>query len=68
MTCATAGLISNLSISHLLAKLSELLMHRLGSPKGVVAGISVCLDIFFIRRISKRNIRVSPVPPPVETA
>ena len=42
MTYATAGLISTLSISYLLAKLSELLIHMIGSPKGVVAGISVC--------------------------
>ena len=55
MTCATARLISNLSISYLLIKLSELLIHRLGSPKGVVADISVCLVI-------------SPVPPPVTIA
>ena len=33
------GLTSHLSISYLLAELSELLIHRLGSPKGVVAGI-----------------------------
>ena len=46
MTYVTAGLISYLSISYLLAKLSELLIHRLGSPKWcVVAGISVCPDI-----------------------
>ena len=36
----------NLSISYLLAKLSKLLIHRLGSPKGVVAGISV-IGYFF---------------------
>ena len=47
MTCATAGLISYLSISYLLAKLSELLIHRFCSPKCVVAEISVCSDISF---------------------
>ena len=36
MTYATAGLISYLSISYLLANLSELLSHSLGSPKCVV--------------------------------
>ena len=39
-TCASAGLTSYLSISYMLAELSELLIHRLGSPKCVVAGIS----------------------------
>ena len=47
MTCATAGLISYLSISYLLAKLSELLIHMFCSPKCVVAEISVCSDISF---------------------
>ena len=47
MTYATSCLISYLLISYLLAKLSELLIHRLGSPKCVVAGISVCSDILF---------------------
>ena len=47
MTCTTAGLLSYLSILYLSAKLSELLVHRLGGPKCVVAGISVCSDIFF---------------------
>ena len=47
MTCATAILISYLSISYLLDKLSELFIHRLGSPKCVVGEISVCSDIFF---------------------
>ena len=45
MKYATSCLISYLLISYLLAKLSELLIHRLGSP--VVAGISVCSDILF---------------------
>ena len=52
-----SGLISYLSSSYLLTKLSELLIHRLGSPKCVVAKISVCSD-FFIKRIAKRKIRV----------
>ena len=47
MTCASAGLTSYLSISYLLAKLSELLIDRLGSPKCVVAEIPVCSDISF---------------------
>ena len=47
MTCDTAGLISYLSISYMLAKLSELLIHRFCSPKCVVAEISVCFDISF---------------------
>ena len=51
-----------------LAILSELLIHRLGSPKCVVTGISVCSDFFFIKRISKRKIRISAVPPSVTTA
>ena len=44
MTCATASLISYLSISYLLTKLSE---HRFCSPKCVVAEISVYSDISF---------------------
>ena len=44
MTCATAGLISYLSISYLLAELFELLIHRFCSPKCVVAELSVCSD------------------------
>ena len=56
MTYASAGLISYLSISYLLAKLSELFIHRLGSPKCMVAGISVCTDIyFFIERVAKQK-------------
>ena len=47
MACDTAGLISYLSISYLLAKLSELLIHRFYSPKCVVADRSVCSDISF---------------------
>ena len=47
MKCPSAGLTSHLSISYLLAELSELLIHRLGSPKCVVAEISVCSDISF---------------------
>ena len=68
MTCASAGLTSHLSISYLLAELSELLIHRLGSPKCVVAGISVCSNVFFIKRIAKQKIRISLIPPPVTTA
>ena len=60
MTYATAGLIiSYLSISYLLVKLSELLIHKLGSPKCVVAETAVCSDIFFIKRFAKRKIRIS---------
>ena len=59
MTNATVCSISYLSILYLLAKLSELLIHRLGSPKCVVAGIYVCSDIlFFIKRIAKQKVRV----------
>ena len=46
MAYATVSSMSYLSISYLLAKLSELLIHRLGSPKCVVADMSVCSDIF----------------------
>ena len=46
MTYVTAGLISYLSISYLLAKLSELFTHRLSSLTSVVAGISVSSNIF----------------------
>ena len=55
MTYAIASLISYLSISYLLAKLYELLIYRLGSPKCVAAGILVCSDFLFIKRISKRK-------------
>ena len=51
MTCASAGLTSHLSISYLLAKLSELLVHRLGSPKCVVAGISVCSNMLSLKEL-----------------
>ena len=51
MTCASAGLTSHLSISYLLAELSELLVHRLGSPKCVVAGISMCSNIFSLKEL-----------------
>ena len=37
------------------------MIHRLGSPKCVVAGISECSDIFVIKRIAKRKIRVEKV-------
>ena len=47
MTCDTAGLISYSSISYLLAKLSELLIHRFCRSECVVAEISVCSDISF---------------------
>ena len=55
MTYATAGLIhiSYSSMVYLLAKPSELFIHRLGSPKCVVAGIHGCSDIFVIKRIAK---------------
>ena len=48
MTYATTASISYLSILYLLAKLSLLLIHRLGSPKRGVEGIYVCSDLFFI--------------------
>ena len=54
MTCASASLTSHLSISYLLAKLFELLVHKLGSPKCVVAGISLCSNVLFIKKIAKR--------------
>ena len=44
-------------MAYLLAKFPELLMHRLGSRKSVVAGISGCSDIFVIKRIAKLKIR-----------
>ena len=53
MTLASAGLTSHLSISYLLTKLFELLVDKLGSPKCVVAGISVCSNIYFIKRITE---------------
>ena len=57
MTYATAGLIYYLSISYTLAKLSELLIHRLGSPKCVVAGISGCSNTFIIKRIAQLTMQ-----------
>ena len=68
MTWASAGLTSHLSISYLLTKLFERLVHKLGSPKCVVAGISVCSNIYFIKRIAKRKKRISLIPPPVTNA
>ena len=68
MTIASAGLTSHLSISYLLTELFELLVHKLGSPKCVVAGISVCSNIYFIKRIAKRKKRIPLIPPPVTTA
>ena len=68
MACATAGLISCLSISYMLAKLSELLIHRLCSPKYVVAGLSVCSIYFSLKELPNEKIRISTVPPPVTTA
>ena len=44
-----------LSISYLIAELFELLVHKLGSPTCVVAGISVCSNIYFIKRIAERK-------------
>ena len=61
MTYATAGLISDLSISYMLAKLYELLIHKLASPKCVAAGISGCSDIFVIEIIAKRKMRVETI-------
>ena len=46
------GLTSHLSISYLLSEeLSELLIHRLGSPKCVVAGMSVCSNVFSLKEL-----------------
>ena len=62
MTCATAGLISYLSISYQLAKLSELLIHRYCSPKCVVAVISVCSDISFpLKELPNEKMRVEKI-------
>ena len=47
MTYATAGLISYPSISYMLAKLSEILIHRLGSPKFGGRDIYRCSDLFW---------------------
>ena len=44
-------LTSDLSISYLLAELSELLIHKFGSPKCVFAAISVCSNILFIKKL-----------------
>ena len=60
MTCPSAGLISYLSISYMLAEVSELLIHRFGSPKCVVAGI-YGIYFFSIKRIAKRKIRVEKI-------
>ena len=62
MTCATAGLISYLLSSYLLAKLSELLIHRFCSPKCVVAEISVCSDTAFqLKDVPNAKIRVEKI-------
>ena len=45
----------------MLAKLSELLKHRLSSPKCVVAGKSVCSDMFVIKQIVKRKLMVEKI-------
>ena len=68
MTCASAGLTSHLSILYMLAELSGLLIHSLGSHNCVVAEISVCSDIIFIKRIAKRKIRISLFPSPITSA
>ena len=47
MTYATAGLISYPSISYMLAKLSEILIHRLGSPKFGGRDIYRCSGLFW---------------------
>ena len=52
----TARLISYLSMAFLFAKPLELLIHRLGRPKCVVAGISGCSDFFAIRRNFMVNV------------
>ena len=51
----TAGLTSYLSMVYQVAKLSELLAHRLVSAKCVVAGISGCSDILPIKRVAKEK-------------
>ena len=62
-------LISGEGVSvYLLTELFELLVHKLGSPKCVFAGISVCSNIYFIKRIAERKKRISLIPPPVTTA
>ena len=68
MTWASADLTSHLSISYLLAELFELLVHKLGIPKCVVVRISVCSNIYFIKRIAKWKKGISLIPPPFTTA
>ena len=58
MTCATAGLISYSSISYLLAKLSELSIHRFCSHVCGQRDICVLRYFFVIKRITKRKIMV----------
>ena len=60
--------INFISVKYLLTKLFELLVHKLGSSKCVVAGISVCSNIYFIKRIARQKKRISLIPPPVTTA
>ena len=55
------SLMDYISLAYLLAELSELLIHSLGNPKCVAAGISGCSDIFVIKRIAKRTKRVEKI-------
>ena len=66
MTCASAGLTSHLSISYLLAELSELLIHRLGSPRS--QEYLSTLTYFSLKELPNEKIRISLFPPPVTTA
>ena len=68
MTWASASLTSHLSISNQLAELFELLVHKLGSPKCVVVGISVCCNIYFIKELPNEEKRIFLIPPPITTA
>ena len=47
---SNTGLTTHLSMAYMFTKPLELLIHRLGSPKCVVARISGCPDIFDVKR------------------
>ena len=47
---SNTGLTTYLSMAYMFTKPLELLIHRLGSPKCVVARISGCPDIFDVKR------------------
>ena len=57
MTYATAGLKYYLLISYMLANMSDLLIHRLGSPKCAVAGIYGYSNSFLIKRITNLTVQ-----------